>query len=145
MGMGGGGDRGSVNADINVTPMADVMLVMLIIFMVVTPMLQKGAPVDLPKTKNPLEMSEADKDDAIRVGIARDGKFYLGTERIVVDDLAGKVTELLASREGDKTVYVKADARASYGDVVKVVDAIRTAGVDRVGLLSEKLDEEVKR
>ena len=126
MGMGGGGDRGSVNADINVTPMADVMLVMLIIFMVVTPMLQKGAPVDLPKTKNPLEMSEADKDDAIRVGIARDGKFYLGTERIVVDDLAGKVTELLASREGDKTVYVKADARASYGDVVKVVDAIRS-------------------
>ena len=145
MGMGGGGERGAVNADINVTPMADVMLVMLIIFMVVTPMLQKGAPVDLPKTKNPLEMSEADKDDAIRVGIARDGKFYLGTERIVVDDLAGKVTELLASREGDKTVYVKADARASYGDVVKVVDAIRTAGVDRVGLLSEKLDEEVKK
>ena len=145
MAMGGGGERGAVNAEINVTPMADVMLVMLIIFMVVTPMLQKGAPVDLPKTKNPLDMNEADKDDAIRVGIARDGKFYLGTERIVVDDLAGKVTELLASREGDKTVYVKADARASYGDVVKVVDAIRTAGVDRVGLLSEKLDEEVKK
>src|SRR5678809_328037 len=112
MGMGGGGDRGSVNADINVTPMADVMLV---IFMVVTPMLQKGAPVELPKTKNPLDMSDADKDDAIRVGIARDGKFYLGTERIVVDDLSQKVTELLQSREGDKTVYVKADARASYG------------------------------
>jgi biopolymer transport protein ExbD/biopolymer transport protein TolR len=145
MGMGGGGDRGAVNADINVTPMADVMLVMLIIFMVVTPMLQKGAPVELPKTKNPLDMSDADKDDAIRVGIARDGKFYLGTERIVVDDLSQKVTDLLSSREGDKTVYVKADARASYGDVVKVVDAIRTAGVDRVGLLSEKLDEEVRK
>jgi biopolymer transport protein ExbD/biopolymer transport protein TolR len=145
MGMGGGGDRGSVNADINVTPMADVMLVMLIIFMVVTPMLQKGAPVELPRTKNPLDMSDADKDDAIRVGIARDGKFYLGTERIVVEDLSQKVTDLLSSREGDKTVYVKADARASYGDVVKVVDAIRTAGVDRVGLLSEKLDEEVRK
>ncbi len=145
MGMGGGGDRGAVNADINVTPMADVMLVMLIIFMVVTPMLQKGAPVELPKTKNPLDMSDADKDDAIRVGIARDGKFYLGTERIVVDDLSQKVTDLLSSREGDKTVYVKADQRASYGDVVKVVDAIRTAGVDRVGLLSEKLDEEVRK
>jgi biopolymer transport protein ExbD len=145
MGMGGGGDRGSVNADINVTPMADVMLVMLIIFMVVTPMLQKGAPVELPKTKNPLDMSDADKDDAIRVGIARDGKFYLGTERIAVEDLSQKVTDLLSSREGDKTVYVKADQRASYGDVVKVVDAIRTAGVDRVGLLSEKLDEEVRK
>jgi biopolymer transport protein ExbD/biopolymer transport protein TolR len=145
MGMGGGGDRGSVNADINVTPMADVMLVMLIIFMVVTPMLQKGAPVELPRTKNPLDMSDADKDDAIRVGIARDGKFYLGTERIAVEDLSQKVTDILSSREGDKTVYVKADQRASYGDVVKVVDAIRTAGVDRVGLLSEKLDEEVRK
>jgi biopolymer transport protein ExbD/biopolymer transport protein TolR len=145
MGMGGGGDRGAVNADINVTPMADVMLVMLIIFMVVTPMLQKGAPVELPRTKNPLDMSDADKDDAIRVGIARDGKFYLGTERIAVEDLTQKVTDLLSSREGDKTVYVKADQRASYGDVVKVVDAIRTAGVDRVGLLSEKLDEEVRK
>jgi len=146
MGMGGGGDRGAVNADINVTPMADVMLVMLIIFMVVTPMLQKGAPVDLPRTKNPLDMSDADKDDAIRVGISRDGKFYLGTERIVVDDLTAKVTDILKDREGgDKTVYVKGDARAKYGDIVKVVDAIRTAGVDRVGLLSEKLDEEVRK
>jgi len=145
MGMGGGGDRGAVNADINVTPMADVMLVMLIIFMVVTPMLQKGAPVDLPKTKNPLDMADADKDDAIRVGIARDGKFYLGQERIVIDDLTNKVTDVLKDRTGDKTVYVKGDARAKYGDIVKVVDAVRAAGVDRIGLLSEKLDEEIKR
>ncbi|HLQ75966.1 MAG TPA: biopolymer transporter ExbD [Terriglobia bacterium] len=145
MGMGGGGDRGAVNADINVTPMADVMLVMLIIFMVVTPMLQKGAPVDLPHTKNPLDMADADKDDAIRVGVSRDGKFYLGQERIVIDDLTAKVDDLLKDRTGDKTVYVKADFRAKYGDVVKVVDAIRTSGVDRVGLLSEKLDEEIKK
>ena len=145
MAMGGGGERGAVNAEINVTPMADVMLVMLIIFMVVTPMLQKGAPVDLPKTKNPLDMADADKDDAIRVGISRDGKFYLGQDRIVIDDLAGKVTEMLRDKNGDKTVYVKGDFRAKYGDIVKVVDAIRTAGVDRVGLLSERLDEEVKR
>jgi len=125
--------------------MADVMLVLLIIFMVVTPMLQKGAPVDLPKTKNPLDMADADKDDAIRVGISRDGKFYLGQDRIVIDDLAGKVTEMLRDKNGDKTVYVKGDFRAKYGDIVKVVDAIRTAGVDRVGLLSERLDEEVKK
>ena len=143
--MGGGGERGAVNAEINVTPMADVMLVMLIIFMVVTPMLQKGAPVDLPKTKNPLEMNDADKDDAIRVGISRDGIFYLGQDRIVIDDLPAAVTKLLQDRTGDKTVYVKGDWRAKYGDIVKVVDAIRTAGVDRVGLLSERLDEEVKK
>jgi biopolymer transport protein ExbD/biopolymer transport protein TolR len=145
MGMGGGGDRGAVNADINVTPMADVMLVMLIIFMVVTPMLQKGAPVDLPKTKNPLDMADADKDDAIRVGIARDGKFYLGQERIVIDDLTSKVSDILKDRTGDKTVYVKGDQRAKYGDIVKVVDSVRAAGVDKIGLLSEKLDEEIKR
>jgi len=145
MGMGGGGERGSVNADINVTPMADVMLVMLIIFMVVTPMLQKGAPVDLPKTKNPLDMTDADKDDAIRVGIARDGKFYLGQERIVIDDLTNKVSDILKDRTGDKTVYVKGDQRAKYGDIVKVVDSVRAAGVDKIGLLSEKLDEEIKR
>jgi len=145
MGMGGGGERGAVNAEINVTPMADVMLVMLIIFMVVTPMLQKGAPVDLPKTKNPLDMADADKDDAIRVGISRDGKFYLGQDRIVIDDLGAQVTEKLKDKNGDKTVYVKGDFRAKYGDIVKVVDAIRTAGVDRVGLLSERLDEEVKK
>jgi len=145
MGMGGGGERGAVNADINVTPMADVMLVMLIIFMVVTPMLQKGAPVDLPKTRNPLDMADADKDDAIRVGIARDGKFYLGQERINIDDLPGKVTDLLKDRTGDKTVYVKGDFRAKYGDIVKVVDSIRQAGVDRVGLLSERLDEQIQK
>jgi len=145
MGMGGGSERGAVNAEINVTPMADVMLVMLIIFMVVTPMLQKGAPVDLPKTKNPLDMNEADKDDAIRVGISRDGKFYLGQDRINIDDLAGQVTEKLRDKNGDKTVYVKGDFRAKYGDIVKVVDSIRTAGVDRVGLLSERLDEEIKK
>jgi biopolymer transport protein ExbD len=107
--------------------------------------LQKGAPVDLPKTRNPLDMADADKDDAVRVGIARDGKFYLGQERIVIDDLTNKVTDILKDRTGDKTVYVKGDARAKYGDIVKVVDAVRAAGVDKIGLLSEKLDEEIKR
>jgi len=145
MAMGGGGERGAVNADINVTPMADVMLVMLIIFMVVTPMLQKGAPVTLPQTKNPLDMADADKDDAIRVGISKEGFFYLGQERINIDDLGSEVTKLMKDRTGDKTIYVKGDFRAKYGDIVKVVDAIRTAGVERVGLLSERLDEQIKR
>jgi len=144
MGMGGGGERGSVNADINVTPMADVMLVMLIIFMVVTPMLQKGAPVELAKTKNPLDMADADKDDAVRVAVSRDGIFYLGQDRINIDDMGPKVMEMLTNKT-DKTVFVKSDFRAKYGDVVKIVDAVRTAGVDRVGLLTERLDEEVKK
>ena len=144
MGMGGGGGRGEVNADINVTPMADVMLVLLIIFMVITPMLQKGVNVELAKTRNPIDMTEADKEDSVLVAVARDGKFYLNQDRVNIDDLAGKVTELVASRI-DKTIFVKGDFRAKYGDIVKVVDNLRAAGVDKIGLLTEKVDEQVRQ
>jgi biopolymer transport protein ExbD len=144
MGMGGGGGRGEVNADINVTPMADVMLVLLIIFMVITPMLQKGVNVELAKTHNPIDMTEADKEDSVLVAVARDGKFYLNQDRVNVDDLAGKVTELIGSRL-DKTIFVKGDFRAKYGDIVKVVDNLRAAGVDKIGLLTEKVDEQVRQ
>jgi biopolymer transport protein ExbD len=145
MGMGGsGGGRGEVNSEINVTPMADVMLVLLIIFMVITPMLQKGQSVDLARTRNPVDMKEADRDDAVLVAITRDGKFWLNQDRVGIDDLAARVNDLLATRL-EKTVFVKSDFRAKYGDVVQVVDAIRNAGVDRVGLLTERLDDQVRR
>src|SRR6185436_16931051 len=142
MGMGSGGGRGEVTSDINVTPMADVMLVLLIIFMVVTPMSQKGKDVELARTKNPVDMKEADRDDAIIVAITRDGKFYLGTDQVKVEDLAAKVNDLLTNRL-EKKVFVKSDNRAKYGDVVQVVDNIRNAGVDQVGLLTERLDDQV--
>jgi biopolymer transport protein ExbD/biopolymer transport protein TolR len=144
MGMGSGGGRGEVTSDINVTPMADVMLVLLIIFMVVTPMLQKGTPVEMAKTHNPTDMPDADHDDAVLVGITRDGKFYLGQDKVNIDDLAGKVNDLLANKL-DKTVFVKSDHRAKYGDVVQVVDNIRNAGVDKIGLLTERLDDAVRQ
>jgi biopolymer transport protein ExbD/biopolymer transport protein TolR len=144
MGMGGGGGRGQVSADINVTPMADIMLVLLIIFMVITPMLQKGVNVDLTRTVNPTDMTEADRDDAVLVAVTRDGKFYLGQERISIEDLPIRVGDLLVNKL-DKTVYVKSDSRARYGDVKLVVDNIRNAGVDKVGLLTEKLDDQVRR
>jgi biopolymer transport protein ExbD/biopolymer transport protein TolR len=144
MGMGSSGGRGEVTSDINVTPMADVMLVLLIIFMVVTPMLQKGQSVDLARTRNPVDMKEADRDDAVLVAVTRDGKFWLNQDRVNIDDLAAKVNDLLATRL-EKTVFVKADFRAKYGDVVQVVDGIRNAGVDRVGLLTERLDDQVRR
>jgi biopolymer transport protein ExbD len=144
MGMGGGGGRGQVSSDINVTPMADVMLVLLIIFMVVTPMLQHGQTVDMAQTKNPIEMHDSDRDDAVLVSVTRDGKFFLNQDKVNIDDLAGKVNDLLTNKL-DKTVYVKADRRAKYGDVVQVVDNIRTAGVDKVGLLTEKLDDQVRQ
>jgi len=144
MGMGSAGGRGEVNADINVTPMADVMLVLLIIFMVVTPMLQKGAPVDLAKTRNPVDMKEADRDDAILVAITRDGKFYLGPDRMGIDEIGTKVSDLVSGKL-EKTVFVKSDFRSKYGDVVQVVDAIRNAGVDKVGLLTERVDDLVRQ
>jgi biopolymer transport protein ExbD/biopolymer transport protein TolR len=144
MAMSGGTARGQVTSDINVTPMADVMLVLLIIFMVVTPMLQKGAPVEMAKTKNPIPMTEADKEDSVLIAVARDGKYYLNQDRVNIDDLTSKVTDLISDRL-DKTIFVKGDFRAKYGDIVKVVDNLRVAGVDKIGLLTEKLDEEVRR
>jgi biopolymer transport protein ExbD/biopolymer transport protein TolR len=144
MGMGSGGGRGEVTAEINVTPMADVMLVLLIIFMVVTPMLQKAYPVELAPTQNPVDMKEADRDDAVLVAVTRDGKFYLGQDRVSIEDLGTRVADLVATRL-DRTVFVKSDFRARYGDVVQVVDNIRNAGVDRVGLLTERLDDQVRQ
>jgi len=127
-------------ADINVTPMVDVMLVMLIIFMVITPMLSKGVTVDLAKTKNPIPMQAADKSDAIVCAITRDGKTFLGTTQTAPEDLPPKVKDLLTNRV-DKTVFVRSDARAKYERVVDVVDNLRSAGVDNLGLLTEQIVE----
>jgi biopolymer transport protein ExbD/biopolymer transport protein TolR len=126
--------------DINVTPMVDVMLVMLIIFMVITPMLSKGISVDMVKTKNPIAMQEADKTDAVLVAVTRDGKTFLGTTQMPPDQLPAKVKDLLTNRL-DKTVFVRADSRARYERVVDVVDNLRAAGVDQLGLLTEQLQE----
>ncbi len=127
----------AVNSDINVTPMVDVMLVLLIIFMVITPMLQKGVSVELVKTDNPIQMPDADKEDAVLVAVMRDGTIFLGSDKIAADQLTSKVKDQLANKT-DKRIFIKADARAKYGDVVDVVDNVRAAGVDEVGLLTEQ-------
>jgi biopolymer transport protein TolR len=127
-----------VSSDINVTPMVDVMLVLLIIFMVVTPMLQKGVSVDMAKVNSPTAMEDADKEDALLVSITRDGKVYFGTDQITVDNLTTKVKDRLATNPQNKQVYVKADTRARFGGVVGVVDAVRAAGVDDLGLLTDQ-------
>jgi len=121
----------------NVIPMADIMLVLLIIFMVVTPMLQKGQSVDMVRTDNPRDMQDADKDDAIIVAITRDGKIYLGNTQMPKEDLTGQIKDRISTRL-DKTVYVKSDARAKYGEVVAVVDELRSACVDHHGPITEK-------
>ena len=127
-----------VNSNINVTPMVDVMLVLLIIFMVITPMLQKGQSVDMAKVNNPVPMPDADKEDALLIVVMRDGRIYFGTDRVNVDELTNKVKDRLANKV-EKTVYIRADMRAKYGNVVDVVDNVRSAGVDDVGLLTEQI------
>ena len=127
-----------ISSAINVTPMVDVMLVLLIIFMVVTPMLQKGISVDMAKVNNPEQMPDADKEDALLVSITRDGSVYFGSEKVNdVDNLTTKVKDRLANK-ADKRVYVKADMRTRFGGVVKVVDSVRAAGVDDLGLLTDQ-------
>ena len=130
-------------ADINVTPMVDVMLVLLIIFMVITPMLSKGVSVTMAKTKNPIPMQAADKSDAVLIAVAHDGKVYLGTTQIQPEDLPAKVRDMLSNRL-DKMVFVKSDARAVYERVVDVVDNLRAAGVDQLGLLTEQVQDKTK-
>jgi biopolymer transport protein ExbD/biopolymer transport protein TolR len=126
-----------VNSNINVTPMVDVMLVLLIIFMVITPMVQNKVAIDLPKTLTPEVMPDADKEDSIVIAVTRDGHTYLGAEQIALDDIGTKVTDKLANKTS-KEVYLRADARAPYGKVMDAIDAIRTAGVEQLGLLTDK-------
>ena len=128
--------QGVVN-DINVTPMVDVMLVMLIIFMVITPMLSKGVTVEKVKAKNPIAMQDADKDDAVLISVTRNGEVFLKTTKTPPDGLPAKVKDMLTSRL-DKTVFIQADARARYEVVVDVVDNLRAAGVEQIGLITEQ-------
>src|SRR5229473_3725508 len=131
---------GSTMSSPNVIPMADIMLVLLIIFMVVTPMLTKGFPADLAKVNNPTDMPNADKDDAVIVGISQSGDVYMGSAKSDLSQVADQVRDRISGKL-DKTVFVKSDGRAKYGDVVKVVDEIRSAGVDNVGLLTDKSEQ----
>jgi biopolymer transport protein ExbD len=122
----------------NVIPMADIMLVLLIIFMVVTPMLTKGFPVNMTTVPHPFDLPNADHDDAIIVAVTRDGAIYLGMDRTTEEELTTKVRDLVSSRP-DKTVFIRGDGRAHYVYVARVVDDIRSAGVDKVGLLTERV------
>jgi biopolymer transport protein TolR len=126
-----------VNSNINVTPMVDVMLVLLIIFMVITPMLQNKVQIDMAKVDNATSMPDADKDDAIVVAVTRDGGVFLGQDKVDPSVLGSMVQEKLADKT-DKTIYFRADARAQYRAVEDAIDNVRTAGVDEIGLLTQK-------
>ncbi|HZU08412.1 MAG TPA: biopolymer transporter ExbD [Pseudacidobacterium sp.] len=131
-----------VNSNINVTPMVDVMLVLLIIFMVITPMLQNKVNVDMVRTENATAMPDADHEDAVVVAVTRDSKVFLGQNEVSLSDLGSKVGDLLQNKI-NKMVYFRADARAHYGTVMDAIDAVRTSGVEQVGLLTEQRTNQI--
>ena len=129
-------------SEINVTPMVDVMLVLLIIFMVITPLLQKGVSVDLAKTHNPRKMPAAEKTDAVELAITRDGKIFLNAKPIAMGDITKQVSDLMSNKL-NKVVFIKSDSRAKYGNVVSVVDNVRAADVEQLGLITEEVQPNV--
>jgi biopolymer transport protein ExbD/biopolymer transport protein TolR len=140
MGMAAGGSSG-LQSEINVTPMVDIMLVLLIIFMVVTPMLQHGVTVNLPKDlKNPEEDQRIIKDNSIVISIPKDGEYYLGKDRVNKEQVKDKVEKMLGliKKEEDKVVYIKSGVGVSYGDVVNIINEVRALGVDKIGLVADK-------
>ncbi len=139
MGMQGGGG-GGFSSEINVTPMVDIMLVLLIIFMVVTPFLQKGITVAIPRDlRNPDEDQNINKESAVIISIPKDGEYYLGKKKAGLEDLKSSVEKALANKkEEDKIVYIKSGVEVSYGEVVKVINAVREKGVDKIGLVADK-------
>jgi biopolymer transport protein TolR len=130
-----------VNSNINVTPMVDVMLVLLIIFMVITPMLNNKVDVTLPVANAAIVMENANKEDAVTIAVTRDGRAWLGADQVSVDSLAAKISDKLSNKT-DKQVFMRADIRANYGKVMDVVDQIRAAGVSNLGLLTEKREQD---
>jgi biopolymer transport protein TolR len=126
--------RNTLSSNINVTPMADIMLVLLIIFMITTPLLQDSVTVNLPKAQNPLDTPT---DEKIVISLTREGHVYWGKKQLTEQEMVKALAERF-SVEINKTIFVRADQTLSYGNVVHVVNECRKAGVERVGLMTEK-------
>jgi biopolymer transport protein TolR len=140
MGMQAGGGGGGLQSEINVTPMVDIMLVLLIIFMVVTPFLQQGITVAIPRDlKNPDEDQAINKETSVIISVPNDNEYYLAKKKVNLDDLKLAVEKALANKkEEDKIVYIKSGVNVSYGEVVKVINAVREKGVDKIGLVADR-------
>ena len=141
MGMSGGQGPGGLQSEINVTPMVDIMLVLLIIFMVVTPFLQQGITVALPKNlNNPDVDPNIIKESSIVISVPNDGEYYLGKQRVAQEDIKTKVGPMLEKMktEEDRIVYIKSGVNVAYGEVVNIINEVRALGVDRIGLVADK-------
>lgn len=140
MGMSVGGG-GKVQSEINVTPMVDIMLVLLIIFMVVTPFLQQGITVAIPRgMRNPEVDQNIIKESSVVISIPNDGEYYLGKTRISLEEMRDRVDQMLKNfkSDQDRIVYIKSGVGVSYGDVVGVINEVRALGIDRIGLVADK-------
>jgi len=139
MGMSVGGNS-SYNSEINVTPMVDIMLVLLIIFMVVTPLLQQGVSVALPREmRNPDEDPNIIKESSVVLAITQDGQVYFKKDRIEKADLKAKIDSMMESKTGpDRIVYIRSDINANYGAVVDLINSVRESGIDQIGLVADK-------
>lgn len=134
------GGTDEYNSEINVTPMVDVMLVLLIIFMIVTPLLQQGVSVNLPKEmQSPTEDSEITKDTSVVISIPDNTNFYIGKEQYPLDRLAEKIQTMMRDKAPDKRiVYIKSGVDVDYGRVVEAIDIIRKQDIDKIGLVADK-------
>ena len=135
MAMDVGGAKGGVKSDINVTPLCDVMLVLLIIMMIVAPLLQQGVSVKLPTAGNTVDKPET--QDQTVIAISADKHMYLNAKPVQEGELATKINELLESKK-EKVVLIKADEEVEYGAVMAAMDALRQAGIEDIGLVTER-------
>ena len=140
MSMSTGSGSGGFNSEINVTPMVDIMLVLLIIFMVITPFLQQGVSVALPRDmKNPDEDKAIIRESSVVVAITSDGKLYLGKKPIEKPDLKAEIDKKMEGKAADeRIVYIRSDIGADYGKVVDTINTIRESGIDQIGLVADK-------
>jgi biopolymer transport protein ExbD/biopolymer transport protein TolR len=134
------GGSSEYNSDINVTPMVDVMLVLLIIFMIVTPLLQQGVSVNLPRDmRSPDEDADIAKDTSVVIAIPDNFSFYIGKESYAIDLLGEKVKNLMKDKAPEKRiVYIKSGVDVDYGRVVQAIDTIRKQDIDKIGLVADK-------
>lgn len=151
MGMQAGGGSGGLNSEINVTPMVDIMLVLLIIFMVVTPFLQQGVTVPIPREMmNPDEDAAINKESSVILSVVcrppdapqctpEATEVYLGKKKVNLEDMKSQVEKALQNKEGkERIVYVKSGVNVNYGEVVRVINAVREKGIDKIGLVADK-------
>ena len=134
------GGTDEYNSEINVTPMVDVMLVLLIIFMIVTPLLQQGVTVNIPKEmQTPEEDAEITKDTSVVIAIPDNNNFYVGKEQYPLDGLGEKIKTMMKDKAPDKRiVYIKSGVDVEYGTVVKAIDTIRKQDIDKIGLVADR-------